>query len=141
MKNFDAFSKALSDSFNIPIEIFDFNRSEHFSSEDGNDYYLSEAYELTASSSFEFYQYIKRYDEGWGCVRLYIDKLQIKKVLNFILEYHKELFSEEDLLPVKTTLEIGKGHFAMPDETESLSYLEGVFDEGQAFIEVARVIA
>lgn len=102
------------------------------------DLYVSDPFELPANAVIEYYQYIKRYDEGWACVRLYIDRMQIRDVLYFILEYHKDLFLEEDLQPVKTTFETGNGHFAMLDETESLSYLEGVFDNKQAFIDVAR---
>jgi hypothetical protein len=140
MKNFNSFSKALSERFEIPIEIFDLHKPDSDSTDNKDDFFVSEPLDMPENPTIEFYQYINRYDEGWGCVRLYIDKTHIKDVLDFILKYHKNLFSEEELQPVRTTLETGKGHFAMPDETESLSYLEGVFDEEQAFIEVARVM-
>ena len=140
MKNFDAFSKALSKRFEIPIEIFDLTNTKNSSTDHEDDFSVSDPVELTNHPTIEYYQYIKRFDEGWACTRLYIRRMQIKDVLHFILDYHKDLFSEEELQPVKVILKTGNGHFAMLDETESLSYLEGVFDEEQAFIDVARVM-
>jgi hypothetical protein len=44
------------------------------------------------------------------------------------------------LQPVKAVLQSGNGHFAMLNDSESISYLEGVFDHEQTFIEVTKLI-
>lgn len=140
MKNFNSFSKALIEQFQLPEEIFDLNNPELVPPKVEEEYFVSEAKELSENRVFEFFQYIKRFDEGWECVRLYIDRLHITDILHFIVDYHKDLFSEEELQPVKAVLFSENGHFAMLNDAEGISYLEGVFDNEQAYIEVAKVI-
>jgi hypothetical protein len=140
MKNFNAFSKALIEQFQLPKEIFDLNNPDLVPSNMEEEYFVSEFKELSDNRFFEYFQYIKRFDEGWECLRLYIARTHITDILNFILSYHKDLFSEEELHPVKAVLQSGSGHYAMLNDNESISYLEGVFDHEQAFIEVAKLI-
>ncbi len=140
MKNYNAISKGLIEQFQLPTEIFDLNNPEFVPPTFEEEYFVSEAKELPDNQFFEYFQYIKRFDEGWECVRLYIDRSHITDILNFILKYHQELFLEEELQPVKAVLQSGNGHFAMLNDSESISYLEGVFDHEQAFIEVTKLI-
>lgn len=141
MDNYSKFTQALSEKFQIPSDIFNnIDISMQKYKHDGESFLVSEAKPLPNNTFADFFQYIQRFDEGWKCTRLYLNRKHVEEILQFILEYHSNSFSKEDLQPLSDIVENHEGHFAIPDETQSYSYLEGVFDEEQAFIEVAKPV-
>jgi len=140
MKNHHDFSLALSQCFQIPEEVFNPDISNFTRDNHEVDYFVTEATALPDNEFVEFVQYIVRFDEGWQCTRLYLNKVHSEEIIRFILEYHSGMFTNEELLPVREVIKNGEGHFGIPDETEQLNYVEAVFDEEQAFIDVAKPV-
>jgi hypothetical protein len=138
MKNYNDFALALSEQFLIPTDIFNTDISNLILEDHEDDFFVTEAASLPGNNFVEFVQYIVRFDEGWQCTRLYLNKLHLTQIISFILEYHSSLFTDIELQPVKDVIENREGHFGIPDETGNLNYIEGVFDEEQAFIDVAK---
>lgn len=140
MKKQQDFSLALSKRFQIPEEVFTPDVSNLVRKDHENDFFVTEASPLPDNDFVEFVQYIVRFDEGWRCTRLYLNKLHGAEIIRFILEYHSNLFTNEELSPLQEVIKNGEGHFGIPDESEQLNYIEGVFDEEQAFIDVAKPV-
>lgn len=138
MKNYQHFTPALSQRFQIPEEVFNPDISNFTRKDHEADYFVTEVTPLPDNDFVDFIQYIVRFDEGWQCTRLYLNQSHFKEIIRFILEYHSGMFTDEELMPLREVIKNGEGHFGIPDESGQLNYIEGVFDDEQAFIDVAK---
>jgi len=138
MKNYNDFSAALSNHFQLPFDIFRFDIAHQEQPAPDDDFFVTEAQKLEDDTFVEYVQYLGRFDEGWQGTRLYIRSDKVKTILWFIMDYHERLASREELQELRYVLKHGKGEFDILDEDESFTYLSGTFDEEQSFIEIVR---
>jgi hypothetical protein len=138
MKTYHDFTKALSDHFQLPVEIFQFDITQQEQPAPDDDFFVTEADALEDNTYVEYVQYLGRFDEGWQGTRLYLRPDQIKTFVRFIRDYHKGQVPAEEMQEIRYVLKNGEGEFALLDDDELLTYLSGVFDDEQSFIEIAR---